>query len=116
MKKVSEKQIEEMVYMSVKKALNESVFGDKFDGYKEGNPKKLKDVIIGDGWGFTVQKLVQNGDSKECTIYQNPHGHSLSPKELVEDVNVYLEDKGYNMRAFLKPDSEYYYKLIFKKY
>lgn len=96
----SESDLKTVVYESVKKILKEGLFNRT---RMEGNPQKASDVIRGNGWSAkTVRK-----DANELVLrcYKNNDAvfatdDSLPFNELVEDLNIYFEDKGSPMRAF----------------
>lgn len=97
--KLDENEITKVVYEATKKALNEGFY---YRTYPEGKPEKASDVITGNGWsarvvskepGKIVLKCHQNSDSWLALDDVLPFD------ELVEDLNIYYEDKGLPIRA-----------------
>lgn len=66
--------------------------------YKEGKPNKIIEVIDADGWELSREKPENNTFKiyhKVIGLISNP----LSIDELVEDINIYLEDSGSQLRC-----------------
>ena len=100
--KLNEEQVKNIVYESVKKIISEGLFHRT---YREGKPNSASDVIKGNGWDGRVV----NKTPSEITIrvYHNSDavfGQSaeqvLPFEELIQDLNIYYEDKGAKCRAF----------------
>ena len=98
--KLTESEVQSIVYEAVKKALNE---GFMYRTRPEGKPKSAYDVIKGNGWGATtvdkdqrqiILRVFNNSDS--WMRMDDP----LPFEELVEDLNIYYEDKGSTCRAY----------------
>ena len=102
--KFNENEIKNVVYSAVKKVMNEGLF---YRTRPEGKPEKASDVITGNGWtartvskenGCLVMRCYKNNDAILGT------DDSLPFDELVEDLNIYFEDKGSPLRAEGKED------------
>lgn len=97
--KLNENEIKNVVYSSVKKILNENLF---YRTRPEGKPQKASDVITGNGWTARTVKKDENEITIRC--YHNSdslfgYDEPLPFDELVEDLNIYFEDKGSPLRA-----------------
>lgn len=93
-------EMENVVYEAAKKILSESLFHRT---YREGKPEKASDVIRGNGWDGVVVSKQPN----EMIIRIHPESDAVFPdsseslpfEELVNDLNIYYEDKGVSARA-----------------
>ena len=97
-RKLTEADVTNMVYESVKKILNEGLFNRT---YMEGKPQNLLDVLKGNGWGGNVVEkangqIVLRVYTKSDAVFSNGDD-SLSLEDLVEDVKIYYQDKGKNV-------------------
>jgi hypothetical protein len=97
--KLNEQELKTIVYDSVKNILKEGIF---YRTRPEGKPKSASDVIKGNGWTARVVSK----DANSVTIRCYTHSDSLFGMddplpfdELVEDLNIYYEDKGSPCRA-----------------
>lgn len=98
---LNENQIAQIVYNSVKSILKEGLFNRT---YREGKPKNAAEVINGNGWkGYIVDR---NPNELVIRVYKNSDSilssfdDVLPFEELVEDLNIYYEDKGAKCRAY----------------
>lgn len=97
-RKLTEADVTNMVYNSVKQLLKESL---THRTYMEGKPQNLFDELKGNGWGGNIVEkangqLVLRVYKKSDAIFSNGDD-SLSLEELVEDVKIYYQDKGKNV-------------------
>ena len=97
--KLNENELTKIVYDSVKKLMNEGLFRRT---RMEGKPQKISDVLKGNGWkGSAVQN---DGRTMVIKCYENNDAvfnfdSSLPFDQLVEDLNIYFQDKGSRIRA-----------------
>lgn len=98
---LSESEVQKIVYKTVKNAINEMNFFHR--EYREGKPEKAADVIRGNGWdgnviskkpGEMIVKVRQDFDAIAPDTSE-----SLPFEQLVEDLNIFYEDKGSSLRA-----------------
>ena len=97
--KLNENEIVAIVYNATKKMLSEGLFRRT---RPEGKPQKASDVIKGNGWkavtadkgpNFLVLRCYKSNDAVFAV------DESLPFEELVEDLNIYYQDKGVRTRA-----------------
>ena len=96
---ISEEKLNSIISSSIKKHLDE---GFLYRTRPEGKPQNLNDVIKGNGWkarlvSKTPEEMVLRlyRDSDSFLGYDDP----LPFEELVEDINIYFEDKPSHLRA-----------------
>ena len=97
--KLNESEIQNVVYSAVKKIINEGIL---YRTRPEGKPQKASEVITGNGWIARTVKKDANSITMRC--YTNSDSlfgfdEPLPFDELVEDLNIYFEDKGSPLRA-----------------
>jgi hypothetical protein len=97
--KLNENEIKNVVYSSVKTLLKEGFLGRTM---AEGKPEKASDVIRNNGW--SVKVLSRNANEMVLRCFEHNDSwlgtnDSLPFNELVEDLNIYFEDKGSPLRA-----------------
>lgn len=99
--KLNESEVHEVVYGAVKKLLNEMNWFHR--EYREGKPEKASDVIRGNGWDGKV--IAKNPGEMILSVRQDydavfpDFSESLPFEQLIEDLNIYYEDKGSPLRA-----------------
>ena len=131
--KLTENDIKNIVKESVKKIIiKEGLFKkignaiDRFEnwaddrledldrGYdlKEGNPQSVLDVIEGDGWTYD-EKNPYDETTNIIKIRKVTGGfgvhHGLSIKELIDDINIFLDRKGH--ASFGRQSKPYEYEI-----
>lgn len=81
-----------------KKQLTEGLFSSP---YMEGKPQKISDVFKGNGWKYRV--IMRNPDNIIVRCYTDNNNlmrrNYLPFEELVEDLNIYFQDKNSRCRA-----------------
>lgn len=96
--KLTESELKQVIYNATKKILSENF---THRTYWDGKPQKLSDVFIANGW----KPVLISKDANSMTIRVYKHVDSvlydepLPFEELVEDINIYFEDKGSPCRA-----------------
>jgi hypothetical protein len=99
--KLNESELSEVVYRAVKKTLNEM---NLFHRTRfEGKPQKIQDVFKGNGWKCKKISKGQNELVVRCFKDNDAilgTDDSLPFDELVQDFNIYFEDKKSPVRAY----------------
>ena len=97
-KMYTETQIKNIVTECVKKIMNEGWFSKK--SQMPEKPQSVNDVFKGNGWYYTVVDKVPGDFVVRCYVSNSSSLRTALPfEELVEDVNIYYEDKGLPIKA-----------------
>lgn len=99
--KLTESEVAQVVYGAVKQALNEMNWFHR--EYREGKPEKASDVIRGNGWdGKVISKkpgeIILSVRQDYDAVFPD-FSESLPFEELVEDLNIFYQDNGKQLRA-----------------
>lgn len=116
-KTISESQLVQVIKEGIL-----STIGKKVDSFyrgfeaPEGKPQSVEDVFNGNGWKI---KAISNGKTPNSTMYavsrlSGAFGsfNGLQPKELEDDLNIFLQGKGKAM--YIGKHPKYPYIEVFK--
>jgi len=94
---ITENQLNKIISESITRHLNE------FFGRKQQMPEKpqsASDVLKGNGWVYKVVSSKPGEKVIRCYVSNNSSFRTALPfEELVEDLNIYYQDKGLPIKA-----------------